>query len=118
MTRPQPLNVAVLGAGIIGIDLVTKINRSQSLDCRLVVGRDNKGLGLRLAADLGCETAADGINSVVENAQQLDIVFDATNAISHAEHWSRLQPLGTKVVDLTPSNVGHMVVPPVNGTTH
>ena len=40
MNQSEPLSVAVLGAGLIGIDLITKIRRSPALDCRLVVGRD------------------------------------------------------------------------------
>ncbi len=114
MNQSETLTVAVLGAGLIGIDLLTKIERSPSLDCRLVVGRDDQGRGLRSAAELGYPTAANGIESVVAAPSPFDIVFDATNAMSHAEHWARLQPLGTTLIDLTPSMVGHMVVPTVN----
>lgn len=109
------MKVAVLGAGLIGIDLLTRIQRSPLLDCRLVVGRDEEARGLRSAAELGCPTAANGIESLVAEPSPFDIVFDATNALSHAEHWARLQPLGTTMIDLTPSMVGHMVVPTVNG---
>jgi len=108
------LTVAVLGAGLIGIDLITKIRRSSSLDCQLVVGRDDQARGLRNAAEMGYLTAANGIESVVAATRPFDVVFDATNATSHAEHWARLQPLGTTLIDLTPSMVGHMVVPTVN----
>jgi acetaldehyde dehydrogenase len=114
MNRSEPLKVAVLGAGLIGIDLITKIRRSPALDCRLVVGRDDQARGLRNAAELGYLTAANGIESVVAAPDPFDIVFDATNAMSHAEHWARLRPLGTTLIDLTPSMVGHMVVPTVN----
>src|SRR5690348_33415 len=107
MDRGEPLKVAVLGAGLIGIDLLTKIQRSPSLDCRLVVGRDDQARGLRSAAALGYPTAANGIESVVAAPSPFDIVFDATNAMSHAEHWARLRPLGTTLIDLTPSMVGH-----------
>jgi acetaldehyde dehydrogenase len=106
--------VAVLGAGLIGIDLVTKIRRSSALNCQLVVGRDDQARGLRNAAEMGYLTAANGIESVVTAPRPFDIVFDATNAMSHAEHWARLRPFGTTLIDLTPSMVGHMVVPTVN----
>jgi acetaldehyde dehydrogenase len=36
--------------------------------------------------------------------------------MSHVEHWRLLQPLGTLLIDLTPSRVGQMVVPTVTGT--
>lgn len=114
MNQSEPLTVAVLGAGLIGIDLAAKIRRSPALDCRLVVGRDDQARGLRSAAEMGYRTAANGIESVVAASRPFDIVFDATNAMSHAEHWARLEPLGTTLIDLTPSMVGHMVVPTVN----
>lgn len=114
MNHSDPLTVAILGAGLIGVDLVTKIQRSSFLDCRLVVGRDDQARGLRSAAKMGCPVASNGIESVVAAARPFDIVFDATNAMSHAEHWDRLRPLGTRLIDLTPSMVGHMVVPTVN----
>lgn len=116
MPRREPLSVAVLGAGLIGIDLVTKIQRSPSLRCGLVVGRSSEARGLRHAASLGCPVAAEGIDSLVSYGDPFDIVFDATNAMAHAEHWARLRPFGTLLVDLTPSRVGHMVVPTVNGS--
>jgi acetaldehyde dehydrogenase len=111
----EPLRVAILGAGLIGIDLLMKIQRSAVLDCELVVGRDDGSYGLRRAAGLGCATAADGIRSLVATDRPFDIVFDASNALSHAEHWAALEPLGTRLVDLTPSMVGHLVAPTVNG---
>ncbi|WP_340561679.1 acetaldehyde dehydrogenase (acetylating) [Streptomyces sp. GSL17-111] len=115
MPRSEPLKAAVLGAGLIGIDLVTKIQRSPALSCALVVGRTDETRGLRHAAALGCATAAGGVDALVAGREPFDVVFDATNAMAHAEHWARLRPLGTLLVDLTPSRVGHMVVPTVNG---
>ncbi len=116
MKKQARSRVAVIGSGLIGIDLLTKILRSRSLDCRLVAGRDSQSRGLEFAAELGCETADRGIDSITEIQQPFDIVFDATNAMSHSEHWARLGPTGTLVIDLTPSGIGHMIVPTVNGT--
>ncbi|MFG2328464.1 acetaldehyde dehydrogenase (acetylating) [Streptomyces sp. NPDC048604] len=114
MPRRDVLNVAVLGAGLIGIDLVTKIQRSPALSCGLVVGRNSEARGLRQAASLGCATSAEGVDALTGAEEPFDIVFDATNATAHAEHWARLEPLGTLLIDLTPSRVGHMVIPTVN----
>lgn len=108
------LSVAVLGAGLVGFDLVTKIMRSDVLDLRLVAGRDAAASGLRHAARLGLPIATSGIHSLTDLERPLDVVFDATSAVLHAEHARRLSALGTMVVDLTPSKVGHMVVPTVN----
>lgn len=109
----ERLRVAVLGAGLIGIDLVNKIRRSRKLQLTLVAGRDRDSLGLRRAAEMGHPTSADGIRAVVE-AGPFDVVFDATNAESHAEHWAALRPTGTTLIDLTPTGLGTVIVPGVN----
>lgn len=116
MNQGSSLNVAVLGAGLIGIDLLTKIKRSRFLDCQLVVARDDQARGLRSAAALGYRTAGGGVKSLAADRQDFDIVFDASNAVSHAEHWEYLETLGALVIDLTPSMIGHMITPTVNGT--
>jgi len=108
------LSVAVLGAGLIGIDLMTKILRSDYLELGLVAGRDEATSGLRQAARLGLPVAAGGIGSVIEAERPFDVVFDATSASSHAEHAERLAPFGTMLIDLTPSRVGRMIIPTVN----
>ncbi|MBD3003746.1 acetaldehyde dehydrogenase (acetylating) [Streptomyces sp. 5-10] len=115
MKRTGRLSVAVLGVGLIGLDLATKVMRSRSLSCELVAARDERTSGLRQAAALGLPTATDGIRSLVAAPEPFDVVFDATNAAAHAEHAELLRPSGTFLVDLTPSKVGHMVVPSVNG---
>jgi acetaldehyde dehydrogenase len=111
----QRLRVAVLGAGLIGIDLADKIRRSASLELALVAGRGRDSLGLRRAADMGYPTTAGGIRAVVE-AGPFDVVFDASNADSHAEHWAALRPTGTTLIDLTPTDLGTVIVPGV--TSH
>ncbi|GAA1520826.1 acetylating acetaldehyde dehydrogenase [Sphaerisporangium rubeum] len=105
--------VAVLGAGLIGIDLVDKIRGSGKLELTLVAGRDRDSLGLRRATEMGHPTRAGGIRAVVE-AGPFDVVFDATNADSHAEHWAALQPTGAILIDLTPTGLGTVIVPGVN----
>ncbi|MFI5779019.1 acetaldehyde dehydrogenase (acetylating) [Nocardia sp. NPDC051570] len=116
MNSLEPLRVAVLGTGMIGMDLVDKIRRSSLLRCALVAGRNPRSAGLRHASDLGYPVTADGIDALLAAARPFDVVFDATNAHSHREHWQRLEPLDTLLIDLTPSKLGHMVVPTVTGT--
>ncbi|MGY0056423.1 acetaldehyde dehydrogenase (acetylating) [Streptomyces sp. LZ34] len=110
-----PITVAVIGTGAIGQDLVGKVHRSTVLNCGLVAGRNPESAGLRHAAGLGCPTTAEGIDAILAAPRPYDVVFDATNAMSHAEHWRLLQPLDTLLIDLTPSRVGRMVVPTVTG---
>lgn len=113
----EPVTVAVIGTGAIGRDLVSKIDRSPALDCRLVAGRNPESAGLRYAESLGYATTAVGIEAVLAAARPFDVVFDATSAASHRDHWPLLEPLGTLVIDLTPSKVGRMVVPTVTGAS-
>ncbi|MEU6346270.1 acetaldehyde dehydrogenase (acetylating) [Streptomyces sp. NPDC046977] len=115
MSTTKHARVAVLGAGLIGLDLIGKIQQSAALDCRLVVGRSSQTLGLARAAQMGCETAAGGITALLKQGP-FDIVFDASNADSHAEHWAHLEGTGAALIDLTPAPIGTMVVPTVNGT--
>jgi acetaldehyde dehydrogenase len=112
----EPMTVAVIGTGAIGQDLVSKVHRSPVLDCGLVAGRNPESAGLRHAAQLGYPTSAGGIAAILAASSPFDVVFDATNAMSHSEHWRLLQPLDTLLIDLTPSQVGQMVVPTVTGT--
>ena len=112
----EPITVAVIGTGAIGQDLVSKVHRSPVLECGLVAGRNPESAGLRHAAQLGYPTSAGGIDAILAAPRPFDVVFDATNAMSHAEHWRLLRPLGTLLVDLTPSKIGQMVVPTVTGT--
>ncbi|WP_331757131.1 acetaldehyde dehydrogenase (acetylating) (plasmid) [Streptomyces sp. NBC_01544] len=109
----QRLRVAVLGAGLIGVDLADKIRQSEKLELGLVAGRARDSLGLLRAAEMGHPTTAGGICAVVDDGP-FDVVFDATNADSHAEHWAALRPTGTTLIDLTPTGLGTVIVPGVN----
>lgn len=109
-----PVKVALLGVGFIGADLLVKIRRSPWLECTLVSARNRESVGMHRAAAMGYATTDGGIDALVERAANFDLVFDATDAVSHKQHWQLLEPLGKKVIDLTPSGIGHMVVPSVN----
>lgn len=111
----QRVGVAVLGAGLLGIDLIRKIQRSAVLDCRLVVGRDERSLGLRRAAEMGCATAVGGAWTLVDSRGPVNVVFDASDADCHAEHAAALDSTGITLIDLTPARLGTMIVPAVNG---
>ncbi|KPI14444.1 Semialdehyde dehydrogenase NAD - binding protein, partial [Actinobacteria bacterium OV450] len=114
MAAEERRRVAVLGAGLIGVDLAGKIARSSKLELALVAGRRRDSLGLRRVAEMGLPTAAGGVRAGVE-AGAFDVVFDATNADSHAEHWAALRPTGATLIDLTPTGLGTVTVPGVTG---
>ncbi|MFP3515597.1 acetaldehyde dehydrogenase (acetylating) [Pseudomonas sp. SIMBA_077] len=109
------LSVAVIGTGAIGMDLVNKIYQSPSLSCQLLAGRNKDSAGTHQATQLGCPTSSNGIDAILAAPKPFDVVFDATNAMSHVKHWALLRPLGTLLIDLTPSHLGKMIVPTVTG---
>lgn len=108
------LNVAILGTGNLGTDLLIKICRSLHLRCTAFVGRNFDSKGLLLAKSKGICTSYEGIAFLQKNAGCFDLVFDVTNACSHLKHWPILEAMGKKVIDLTPSHIGHMIVPTIN----
>ncbi|GAA0544420.1 acetaldehyde dehydrogenase [Actinomadura livida] len=111
--RPARLKAAVIGAGMLGIDLAHRISASSSLTCSLVVGGRNSVTGLRVAAEMGCATSTSGMDAVAD--ADVDVVFDASNASAHPSHWADLASTGVLLLDLTPSSGGTMVAPTVNG---
>ncbi|MGW5434043.1 acetylating acetaldehyde dehydrogenase [Streptomyces sp. NPDC004059] len=109
------MNAAVLGSGLLGLDLVERMQNSPRLSCGLVVGRTSRSRGLAQAAELGCATAAGGVAALLDSGQTFDIVFDATNAFEHPEHGARLAGTGSVLIDLTPTSAGALIAPTVNG---
>jgi acetaldehyde dehydrogenase len=108
------LTTAVLGTGVLGLDLIDRIQNSPYLECGLVVGRTPGSRGLAQAAELGCTTATGGVDALLD-AGHFDVVFDATSAFDHPEHSKKLADTGAVLVDLTPSSTGALIVPTVNG---
>lgn len=106
--------IAILGTGKIAVDLLYKARDSKSLQCALFAGRRKGSEGLKIAKSIGVETSNAGISAVMTQADDLDILFDATSARSHAEHWGLLRETGIKVIDMTPSGIGDAIVPSVN----
>lgn len=110
----KKLKVAILGSGNIGTDLLIKVLRSPFLECRLFIGRNKDSLGIAKANILGVKTSILGIEAIIQDSDSCDLVFDATSAKDHECHWPILDKMGKIAIDLTPSNVGEMVIPAVN----
>jgi len=106
--------VAILGTGNIGTDLLIKAMRSEWLECTLFVGRNLRSDGMQKASQLGTPISDRGIDGIVQHADNIDIVFDATSAAAHLVHWPVLQRLGKTVIDMTPAKLGELCVPAIN----
>ena len=111
----QKIKAGIIWSGNIGCDLIVKIMKSKTLECSLFMGRNCDSKGMKFASKLGINTSDKSINSLIENPKLCDIVFDATSASSHVIHSQILKELGIVTIDLTPSLVGKMCIPIVNG---
>lgn len=105
---------AIIGTGNIGTDLLIKIQRSQILECTLFAGRNIDSPGMKYAANLGVPISDKSIDAIVENSDNIDIVFDATSASTHHIHAPILKNLSKFTIDLTPSLIGEMCIPVLN----
>lgn len=111
------VSTAIVGPGNIGTDLMYKIlNRGEALDLECVIGvlPVEDSAGLQAAVEEGVDVGTEGIDSVREYADQLDLVFEATSAKVHKQQASVYEELGLFAIDLTPAAVGPYTVPVVN----
>jgi acetaldehyde dehydrogenase len=113
--------VAIIGSGNIGTDLMIKIMRtSQHLEMVVMVGVDPDSDGLARARRFGFTTTHNGVNGLITLPEfdDVEIIFDATSAQAHKDNARKLQPLGKRLIDLTPAAIGPYVVPAVNLEEH
>lgn len=114
MTSSNKLKIAIIGSGNIGTDLLIKVLRSKQMSCTLFVGRNFNSLGMKRANALGVPISERGIEAIVNDPSICDLVFDATSAQAHVEHWAILDRLGKTVIDMTPAKLGEFCVPAIN----
>ncbi|OWY28661.1 acetaldehyde dehydrogenase (acetylating) [Herbaspirillum robiniae] len=120
-TNNARVDVAIIGSGNIGTDLMIKVLRnSRHLKMGAMVGIDPASDGLARAARMGVATTHEGVPGLTRmpGFGDIRIAFDATSAGAHAEHNRILQQHGIQVIDLTPAAIGPYVVPVVNLRDH
>ena len=117
------INVAIIGSGNIGTDLMIKVLRtSVNLNMRVMVGIDPQSDGLARAQRMGVATTHEGVDGLINMPEfkDISIVFDATSAGAHLINDKKLKTAkpGIRLVDLTPAAIGPYCVPVVNLEDH
>ncbi|MEL7648998.1 MAG: acetaldehyde dehydrogenase (acetylating) [Sedimentibacter sp.] len=111
----EKVKVGIIGPGNIGIDLMMKIKRSPYLETACVVNI-KESEGLDIARSFGADASAGGVDYMIKNHPELDIVFDSTSAAAHEAAALKLKEAGYFTIDMTPAAVGPYCVPTVNLT--
>lgn len=114
MNQNKKVRVGIIGSGNIGTDLLIKVMRSPHLTCTLFAGRNFNSSGMKRANALGVPISDRGIEAIVADPSICDLVFDATSAQAHIEHWAILDKLGKTVIDMTPAKLGEICIPAIN----
>ena len=106
------MNVAILGSGQIGTDLLIKLSKLSEFNVVLVSGRRADSLGLKIAKEMKIPTSSSGLDGVLE-LPNLDVLIDCTSAADHILHWKTLKDMELHVLDMTPAKIGDVYIPNV-----
>lgn len=109
------LNVAILGTGKIGCDILCKVERSPNLICTHFVGRGANSDGIAFGRARGVNCTTDGLAALERDIDAFDLVFDATSADAHDISAPVLEAHGKTIINLTPASRGVLCVPDING---
>lgn len=110
----EKINVAIIGPGNIGSDLMVKIKRSKYLNLAMMVSR-RESPGLLRAREAGIPTSPNGAKAILDDPS-IEIVFDCTSAAGHIANAPIIKEAGCVSIDLTPAALGPYLIPAVNAS--
>lgn len=118
----KKLTAAIIGPGNIGTDLMYKLERSEVIEPKWMIGIDPTSEGLKRAADHGLTVMTGGadelLQSIADGGEKPDMIFEATSAYVHRKYAPLYEKEGIVAIDLTPAAVGPAVIPPANLKEH
>jgi acetaldehyde dehydrogenase len=76
-----------------------------------MVGRSSDSPGLLRANKMGIKTSADGLEGLLENIENIDLVFDATSAFEHMKIYEAVKNKEVILINLTPAPLGDFYIP-------
>lgn len=104
------VEVAIIGTGKIGTDLLIKLLKTDYVKVVGFIGRRP----LTKTIPEGVFYSPDGIEFFKKNPNICEVVFDCTDAASALVNAQVFADQGVTVIDLTPSNCGNICIPTVN----
>ena len=120
----KKIDVAILGTGNIGTDLLFKIIQSPYLNCVLFSGRSSFSPGIKAIKKIifkhnnkkfkDLVISNKSINSLIKDSNKFDIIFDCTSAKFHKKNEKVFKDLNKKIINLTPTQNGYMCIPVLN----
>lgn len=117
MSELGRIRVAVLGSNDVATALLTKlVRRPDPLHVEAMVSLEPSADVLSFAERLGVPVVTGGLAGFIatNGFSDIDLLFDATSDDAHLRHVARLTPRHTRIIDLTPSPVGRLIVPGVS----
>lgn len=106
--------VGIIGTGNIGTNLLMKIARSELLECTIFAGKNPNSPNIIRAGKMGINVSGAGIQALLEQQDQIDIIMDATSAQSHINNKELFESMGKYMINLTPTNGELGCVPCIN----
>ena len=109
------MNCAILGSGNIGIDLYLKLKKKKIKKVD-IFNLNSNSQGAQFCKKKKLNYYSNGINGIIKNLNNIDVIFDATNSKSNLKHHKILKSKKKLFINLTPSKIGKFYIPYIDNT--